>query len=86
MFNVKNSPLEKVLSGILIIITACVFVAIPSGIAFSIGFIFKVDINYVIPAGIGLFFYVFSLLITITQQIRFKKFADETGKDFNDFF
>jgi uncharacterized membrane protein (DUF485 family) len=81
MFDVKRSVPEKILSGILAIMLLSLYVAVPCGVAWVVS-LFGVAINYLIPAGIGVFIFVLHILIVLTSWIRFKKVDEEISKGF----
>ncbi|MCM3616689.1 hypothetical protein M3936_03740 [Sutcliffiella horikoshii] len=84
MINAKRSLSEKILSFVILFMWLGLYVGFFSGVAWLIGLIPNIDINYFIPMGIGVFFYLFHLLFIVTAYMRMKRVQDEFLKD--DFF
>jgi hypothetical protein len=78
----KKTKGEKIIQGIIMIMSFCAFVAVPCGIVYLINLIPNVAISYWIPAAIGAFMYLFLLLIAVNQLIQFKKFDKKVEKEF----
>jgi hypothetical protein len=81
----KMNGIQKALAVLINIMMCGLFVAVPCGIGWLIELIFKVDVNYFIFGGVGLFAYVLLLLIAISQYVFVKKFSDEMDKELNKF-
>ncbi|ADU30351.1 hypothetical protein [Evansella cellulosilytica] len=84
MFTTKRTLPEKILSWFLLIMILCLYVAVPCGIAFLIGLIPGVAINYFIPMGIGVFIFVLHLLILVLGYMRTKKMQEQFVKGIDD--
>jgi uncharacterized membrane protein (DUF485 family) len=78
----KKTLGEKIISNLLVLFMFSIYVVVPCGIAWLIGLIPNVSINYLIPVGIGLFAFVFHLLIGVYQVMQFKKVKSEMEKEF----
>jgi hypothetical protein len=58
-----------------------VFAALACGIAWLIETLFKVNVNYYVAGGIGVFIYVLLFLIALNQYLFMKKFSNEIEKN-----
>lgn len=58
-----------------------VLAALACGIAWLIETLFKVNVNYYVAGGIGVFIYVLLFLIALNQYLFMKKFSNEIEKN-----
>ncbi|MEB1806616.1 MAG: hypothetical protein LPK26_04790 [Bacillaceae bacterium] len=75
---------EKVLQVILMLMSVTLFMAVPVGLAWIIS-LFGVNVNYFIFAGIGLFIYVFGVVMTFLKLKQFTRVAKNMENEFNKF-
>ncbi|MFC0559673.1 hypothetical protein [Halalkalibacter alkalisediminis] len=75
---------EKILTVVSMLMSMCLFIAVPCGVAWLIS-LFGVSINYLIPTGIGLFFYAFLLVIAMLKLKAFKRITQNMDEEFGKF-
>lgn len=77
----KMTGTQKVIAVIISLMWCIVFAAFACGIGWLIETLFKVNVNYYVAGGIGVFIYVLLFLIALNQYLTFKKFSEEIEKD-----
>lgn len=78
----KKTLIEKILIGVSMLMTFTFYISIPCGVAWIIS-LFGIHINYLIPAGIGLFCYLFVFVMALFQYIQVKKISNSFEDEWN---